>query len=65
MQNRNYTELTIVQNGALYAMQHRASKKFRSAHKKKSVASKLSRIDKSRGKVLAGRKIKTEELCFI
>jgi hypothetical protein len=50
MENRNFKELTITQNGGLYAMQHRALRKFRSPQRKKAVADKVIRIDASRPK---------------
>jgi hypothetical protein len=58
-------ELTIIQNGALYAMQHRPLRKFRSTRRKQAVANKLIRTDQRRPERLADRNIKTEAVCFI
>jgi hypothetical protein len=47
-------ELTITQNGALYALQHGASKKYRSARRKRAIANKIIRTDELRLESLAG-----------
>ena len=52
-------ELTITESGALYALQHRPLRKFRSTRRKQAVT------NKRRPEMLADRKIKTEEVCFI
>ena len=39
-------ELTITQNGALYAVQHRAIKKYRGARNKRAIANKAIPADK-------------------
>jgi hypothetical protein len=49
-------ELTITQNGALYALQHRATKKFRGAGKKPAIANKIIRTGELLPESLAGRK---------
>jgi hypothetical protein len=38
-------EPTITQNGALYALQHGATAKYRDAHKKRAITSKIIRTD--------------------
>jgi hypothetical protein len=38
-------ELTITQNGALYALQHGATKKYRGACRKRATANKIIRTD--------------------
>jgi hypothetical protein len=38
-------ELTITQNGALYALQHGGSKKYRGARGKRTTANKIIRAD--------------------
>ena len=57
-------ELTITESGALYAVQHKSPRKFRSAHKTQAIAYKTIRTDKCRPETWANRKIKTEEVCF-
>jgi hypothetical protein len=58
-------ELTITENGALYALQHRAPKNIHSAPRKREITNRIIRTDKPRPEMLADRKIKTEEVCFI
>ena len=59
-------ELTITESGALYAMQHRRLRKFRSSHKRQAIANQATRTAKRRTETLADRKIKTEgKVCFI
>jgi hypothetical protein len=38
-------ELTITQNGALYALQHGATKKYRGPRQKRVIANKIIRTD--------------------
>jgi hypothetical protein len=57
-------ELTITQSGALYAMQHRPLRKFRSRRGRQAVANKIIRTDKRRTEMLPAGHIKTEEVCF-
>jgi hypothetical protein len=38
-------ELTITQNGALYALQHGGSKKYRGARRKRATANKIIQSD--------------------
>jgi hypothetical protein len=38
-------ELTITQNGALYALQHGGSKKYRGARRKRATANKIIQRD--------------------
>jgi len=56
-------ELTITQNGALYALQHGATKKYRGACKKRAIANKI--INQLVPESLAARRIQTEKICFI
>lgn len=58
-------ELTITQNGALYALQHGASNQYRSKRRKRAIAYwKIPTADA--GTVIpAAHKLKTEEVCFI
>jgi hypothetical protein len=56
-------ELTITQNGALYALQDGATKKYRGACKKRAIANKI--IDQLVPESLAARRIQTEKICFI
>jgi hypothetical protein len=58
-------ELTITESGALYAMQHRPLRKFRSTRRKQAIARKLIRTGRRRPEMLTDRNIKTEEVCFI
>ena len=58
-------ELTITESGALYALQHRPLRKFRSTRGKQAATNKLIRTNKRRPEMLADRKFKTEEVCFI
>ena len=57
-------EPTITQNGALYALQHRATKKYRGARKKRVSVNNIIRTDELRLESLAGSKIQTQEICF-
>jgi hypothetical protein len=38
-------ELTMTQNGALYSLQHRATKKYRGARQKRVIVNKIIRTD--------------------
>lgn len=58
-------ELTITQNGALYALHHGANKKYRWARRKRAVALKTSPTYELPPESLADRKIQKEEVCFI
>ncbi len=58
-------ELTITQNGALYAMHHRAVKNIRSARRKRAIPNKTIRIDNTRPDVWTDRRTKMEEICYI
>jgi hypothetical protein len=51
-------ELTITQNGALYAVQHGAIKKYRGVRNKGAIANRVIRTGKPRLESSAGRKIK-------
>jgi|GEM_PF-3151314 len=55
-------ELTITQNGALYALQHRARNNYPRRHRKWLHANEIIRTAGRR--FWLGRKIKTEEVCF-
>lgn len=56
-------ELTITQSGALYALQHSARTKYRRGHRKWPHANEIIRTVGRR--FWLGRKIKTEEVCFV
>jgi hypothetical protein len=56
-------QLTITQNGALYALQHGATKKCGGAWKKRPVANTI--IDQPLPETLAARRMQTEKICFI
>lgn len=58
-------ELTITQNGALYAIQHRASNHYRSVQRKRAIAGKQIQAGLVRLGNPAAQEMKTEELCFI
>jgi hypothetical protein len=58
-------ELTITQNGALYAVQHGAIKKYRDARNKRAIANRVIRTGKPRPEISAGRKIKKNTACSI
>ena len=57
-------ELTITQNGALYGLQHGATKKYRGACKKRAIAHKIIRTDEPLPESLADRQIQMEKICF-
>lgn len=59
------TELTITQNGALYAMQHRAINNIRSAARKRAIAKRIIRTGNLPPESLDDRKIRTDKVCFI
>jgi hypothetical protein len=58
-------ELTITQNGALYALHHRASNQYRSARRKRAIAGNKIRTGHAGPENAAAQKVKTEEVCFI
>jgi hypothetical protein len=57
--------LTITQNGALYALQHGATKIYGGTRQKRTIANKVIRNGALRPASLAGGKIQKEEICFI
>ncbi len=59
------TELTITQNGALYAMHHRAIKSIRSVRRKRALANRIIRTGNLPADSLVDRKIRTDKVCFI
>jgi len=57
---------TIIQNGALYAIQHRVSAGFRSGRRQGTIHNKkIIRAGNRLRQILADHKIKKEEACFI
>jgi len=55
-------ELTIIQSGALYAMQHKPLRNFRRARRRQAIARRTIRTaTKRQRELLADRKIETEE----
>jgi hypothetical protein len=58
-------ELTITQNGALYAIQHRASNHYRRVQRKRAIADKQIQTGPAGPWNATAYKVKTEELCFI
>jgi len=60
-------ELTITESGALYAMQHKPLRNYRSARRRQAIAIQTIRTaTKGQSELLADPKIKTEEkVCFI
>ena len=57
-------ELTIVQNGALYAIQHGATKMSGASSRKQASAPKVIRTAVSWLWTAAAQKITTKELCY-
>jgi len=51
-------ELTITQNGALYALQHGATKKYRGARSKRAIINKIMRTDELLSEMLVWYKLK-------
>jgi hypothetical protein len=51
-------ELTITQNGALYALQHRAPKEYRGTGKKRAIATKIIQTGELPSESLAEYKLK-------
>jgi hypothetical protein len=58
-------ELTITQNGALYALQHGASNQYRSVRRKRAIADRRIPTGHAGTETAAAHKMKTEEVCFI
>ena len=62
--NRNPMELTLTENGALFALQRGAGKKRRSAHRNRASGLKIIRTGGKAPEIWAVRKTKTENICF-
>lgn len=58
-------ELTIIQNGALYALQHRASKQWDKAQIQRASAREKIPPPRPGLNTVVAHKLETEESCFI